>query len=317
MEEQVRSFERFRYTLRVAKNIERKMMCEVFARLSRIQPLCKYRYVGMGSTEFCDFSLIHQLLGVSDMVSIEHCVDDHQRFRFNRPYSCIKMRWGSTHEVLPKLNWNKRSIVWLDFEDSLTSRILEDIRTLVGCLRSGSIIVVTVKAEPGDPEPKQRLATLVANVGKERVPLGVTGVSLGKWGLAKTSAQIAFNEIETVRQSRNGKLRIADQFSYIPLFNFQYADGAQMTTFGGLLVDTADHKLLNATHFSDLDFVSDQDSPYLIDTPVLTHREIRHLDSVLPRAAPKMNVAKWLPEKERQKYALLYRYFPSFSEVEA
>jgi hypothetical protein len=47
METQVRSFERFRYALRAAKNIERKMMCEVFARLSRIETV---------STEYPGFS---------------------------------------------------------------------------------------------------------------------------------------------------------------------------------------------------------------------------------------------------------------------
>jgi hypothetical protein len=321
MKSPVRSFEKFSYTLRAAKNIERKMMCEAFARLSRIQALCRYRYIGMGSNEFCDFSLIHRRLGISDMISIERCVEDRPRFEFNRPYSCIKMKWGSTHEELPKLRWNKRCIVWLDFEDPLDNDVLNDIRTLVGCLRSGSIFVVTVKADPGDadpgdPDPEKRYATLVANVGKERVPLNVTGVSLGKWGLANASAQIAFNEIETVRQSRNGKLAIRDQLAYVPLFNFQYADGAQMTTVGGLLVDKGDRRRLNATHLSDLDFVRDHKSAYLIETPVLTHREIRHLDSVLPRVAPNMKCAKWLPEKERKKYGLLYRYFPSFSEVE-
>jgi hypothetical protein len=316
MEAQVRSFERFRYTLRAAKNIERKMMCDVFARLSRIEALCRYRYIGMGSTEFCDFSLVHQRLGISDMVSIEHCVEDRRRFEFNRPYSCIKMKWGSTHEELPKLRWSRRCIVWLDFENPLNTAVLDDIRTLVGCLRSGSIFLVTVKADPEEPDPKRRYAALVANVGKKRVPLNVSGVSLGKWGLANASAQIAFNEIEKVRHSRNGKLASTDQLAYVPLFNFQYADGAQMTTFGGLLVDQNDRQRLNATHFSDLDFVRDHTAGYLIETPVLTHREIRHLDAVLPRVAPNMNCDKWLPEKERKKYGLLYRYFPSFSEVE-
>ena len=51
------------YVMRPAKNIERKMMGEVLARLSAIAPLSKYRYVGLGSEFFKDFVLYHQMLG--------------------------------------------------------------------------------------------------------------------------------------------------------------------------------------------------------------------------------------------------------------
>jgi len=317
----IRSFEQFNYALRPAKNIERKMMCEAFARLSRIQPLTRYRYVGMGSKEFCDFSLIHRQLGVSDMVSIEQCKEERTRFKFNRPYSCIRMRWGTTHEVLPLLKWNRRCIVWLDYEGWLDDSILGDVRTLVGCLRSGSVFVITVKVKPGElnpeePDPRQRYDELVIRVGKGRVPPKVTGVTLAKWGLADASAMITHNEIEQAIRNRNGKLKDVDRLSYVPLFNIHYADGAQMASFGGLLVNAMDHARLNETHFADLPFISGDDSPYLIESPVLTHREIRLLDTGLPAALPNMNRPAWMPLAERRKYGKVYRYFPSFSEVE-
>ena len=64
------SFEKFNYSLRPAKNIERKMFCEVFARLSRISPLRSYRYIGFGANTFVDFTLFHQRLGITDMVTL-------------------------------------------------------------------------------------------------------------------------------------------------------------------------------------------------------------------------------------------------------
>ncbi|MFH1744434.1 MAG: O-methyltransferase, partial [bacterium] len=60
------SLGKFHYALRPAKNIERKMFCEAFARLSRIAPLPTYRYIGFGSNEFCDFRLFHERLGIKD-----------------------------------------------------------------------------------------------------------------------------------------------------------------------------------------------------------------------------------------------------------
>lgn len=59
------------YRLRPAKNIERKMMGEVFGRLSAVEPLKAYQYVGFGAEFFSDFALYHQTLGIADMSSIE------------------------------------------------------------------------------------------------------------------------------------------------------------------------------------------------------------------------------------------------------
>src|SRR6266404_4405372 len=125
------SFEKFNYSLRPAKNIERKMFCEAFARLSRIAPLRSYRYIGFGATTFVDFSLFHQRLGITDMVSIEGFNDARQRVEFNRPYSCIKMKWGKSNEMLPTLEWKKRTIVWLDYDVRLNRDVLADLRLIV------------------------------------------------------------------------------------------------------------------------------------------------------------------------------------------
>ena len=97
------SFEKFNYALRPAKNMERKMFCEALARLSRISSLASYRYIGFGALGFHDFCLFHQRLGINDMVSIEGNLAAQDRIAKNKPYSCIKMKWGMSHEVLPTL----------------------------------------------------------------------------------------------------------------------------------------------------------------------------------------------------------------------
>jgi hypothetical protein len=79
------TFERFNYTLRPAKNVERKMLCDAFARLARIERLSDYRYVGFGSLSFADFALFHRRLGFREMVSIERRETARSRFEFNRP----------------------------------------------------------------------------------------------------------------------------------------------------------------------------------------------------------------------------------------
>ena len=62
----VDSFRRIDYSLRPAKHAERRMLCDVFRRLTHFQPVETYCYVGFGSVWFSDFVLFHRALGVSE-----------------------------------------------------------------------------------------------------------------------------------------------------------------------------------------------------------------------------------------------------------
>ena len=59
------------YSLRPAKATVRRMIVEALARLSPLVPVDEYRYIGMGSTYFRDFQIVHRRLGICDMVTIE------------------------------------------------------------------------------------------------------------------------------------------------------------------------------------------------------------------------------------------------------
>ncbi len=56
-ERKLYSFEKINYNLRPNKCIERKMMCDALGRLSFIEHLDNYRYIGLGSPYFADFIL--------------------------------------------------------------------------------------------------------------------------------------------------------------------------------------------------------------------------------------------------------------------
>jgi hypothetical protein len=317
------SFEKFDYALRPAKNMQRKMLCEALARLSRIAGLASYRYIGFGAIGFHDFCLFHQRLGIHDMKSIEGNPDVTKQIRIqkNKPYSCIKMKWGMSHVVLPTLNWSKRTILWLDYEHPIDDAKLTDITLASGSLRSGSAVIVTLPAEPLPADTKagmgeRRLADLRDKVGKNNVPADVKGSDLAKWGLATVLRRIVANRIERTLSDRNAVLEEPRKLRFDQLFHFHYADGKQMMSVGGLIVDGRDRAKLAPKHFNDLSFYRDGSDPYLIQSPLLTWREIKLLDEKLPRSAPNVVRPAWIPEDERKKYAKVYRYFPSFSEVE-
>ncbi|HWV98726.1 MAG TPA: O-methyltransferase [Candidatus Acidoferrum sp.] len=317
------SFEKFNYGLRPAKNIERKMMCETLARLSRIAPLRSYQYIGFGAVAFHDFVLFHQRLGIHRMTSVESFTEAQRRIEFNRPYSCIKIRWGVSYDVIPKLKWNQRVIVWLDYDRPLESRMLGDITILTSSVKSGSVVIVTVDADPGRVEadentPEKRLEVLRSRVGRSKIRASVKGSDLAKWGLAEVSRNVIHDHIEKTLSDRNAPLGPDVRLGYHQLFNFHYADNARMVTVGGLITDPNDEERLNKSHFKDLDFIRTEgvEGAYRIESPILTLREIRYLDGRLPRMSRSARHPRWLPEEERKKYAKVYRYFPAFSEVE-
>jgi len=318
------TFEKLNYGLRPAKNIERKMMCEALARLSRVAPLRTYAYVGFGAVGFHDFILFHQRLGIDDMTSVEGYIEAQKRIEFNRPYSCIKMRWGLSYDVIPTLKWKRRAIVWLDYDKPLQSKMLGDITVLASSLQSGSVLVITVPVDPGLIEldtnmAAKRLSDLQSRVGKDKIRPSVTGADLAKWGLAKVSRDIIHDHIQKILADRNGPLNEHIKVSFTQLFNFNYADGVKMLTVGGILTNESDRQKLNQKHFKDLQFVrtAATEEAYRIESPVLTLREIRYLDGKLPRIARSARHPKWLPEEDRKRYGKIYRYFPTFSEVEA
>ena len=86
------SYRAIDYSLRPAKTIERRMLCEAFRHLHPFERPERYSYVGMRSIYFSDFHLFHRARGISDMVSIEKDAYAEECLNFNLPYNCIKSK---------------------------------------------------------------------------------------------------------------------------------------------------------------------------------------------------------------------------------
>lgn len=317
----VGSYQKINYSLRPSKSIERKMLAEAMQRLAHFERLNRYRYIGFGSTYFSDFKLFHKLLGIRQMVSIEEDLGGQERFKFNRPFSCVRMEFGKSTSVLPRLGWREKNIVWLDYDGIISSDMLNDVSICCSNLLPGSMLIVSINANqdklgdifPASLRPDKRLELLKKRVGDEKVPIDVTGSELSDWGVAKVYRRIILNEIQETLLQRNGPRRIRINFEQ--LFNFHYADGAKMLTVGGIFYRDDQKETLEECSFSQLDFVRAGEDAYLIDPPNLTFREIHHIDRYLPNRIGMLNL-EGLPQEDIKKYSEIYRYFPTFSETE-
>lgn len=207
------SFREVNYTLRAAKAVERRMLGEMFRRLQPFERVENYQYVGFGSIYFSDFQLVHRALGIDEMVSIEKDTNAKACFEFNKPFASINLKFGYSADVLPLLNWDAKSIVWLDYDGRLNLDVLSDISTFCTKAASGSVLVLSVNAQP-EPEPSESSRNQFAHVhgGKfdvgefrlfkleenipGKVPPGTDGRSLRQYGVASAFYRTIVNQIE-------------------------------------------------------------------------------------------------------------------------
>lgn len=308
------SYREVNFSVRAAKSIERKMIAETLLRLDRLAPLNSYRYVGFGSIFFADFLIFHRTLGITSMLSIEKQAINEERFRFNLPLGCVDLDFRPSNQALPSLDWSRSSIVWLDYDSQLDIAVLGDVEAVAGQAGPWSVLIITVNAQPG--EIGCRLEHLKASVGAERIPIDVTAEAhLAKWNLAKVGRRIIRAAIESALADRNAPLDEGEKVGFQQLFNFHYADGPRMLTFGGIFYRAADALELDRCSFGELYHVTKGDAPVNITVPILTTREVLHLSAQLPGHENSL-ASEGIPDAELERFARMYRYYPLFIDID-
>lgn len=309
------------YSVRPAKNVERKMMRDFFIRLSHLDRIEDYRYVGFGSKYFSDFIIFHRHLNISEMVSIESDTRNKERYEFNKPYSNITMKWGRSTIVLPEIASSpKRTIYWLDYDGLFEGYMLEDSAIIAENINSGSVVAISFNCQSpefSDGDITSLKDALIKQVNKKHIP---GNLDPRGWRSSRTMATFLKNcvkeEISSVLNKRNLSAKSDDQKIYFEqkLF-FTYADGAPMTTVAFLFFNKEEEQAVNNCRLDDLYFTRKSDDPFDITMPNLTIKEIRHLMEIRPDQS-KINTKIFTP-KDAQALWDNYRYFPGFSEIEA
>jgi len=295
----------FSYLARPAKHVLRQLLAEACRRLAPVASPATYRYVGFGGLEFVDFELFRRALGINPMISIEHDERRHERYRFNRPFAEIELLAGRASDRLPELEWATLSIVWLDYEWAVVHEVLADVGFLSHELLPGSVLIVTANAVSPRPADSRR-ATLAENVGEERVPPGATDESLAQWGWAAAQRDVLVDTTDTEFATRRDGARLEQ------LFDFVYADGAEMQTWGGIVKSPGNERLVEQCHFEDLDFIRRRgDEALEIRVPVLTRRETLHLNRQLPMESGQRLEGVGIVDEELEAYARFYRWYPA------
>ena len=310
------SYREVNFRLRPGKAVERKMIVDVCGRMSAFSNIPAFRYVGLGSPFFNDFTMLHRRYGIKNMVCIERQVQHRNRFLFNRPFDCIEMEWGDSEDVLPGLPWRGiPTIVWMDYDGKLSTNMLADIRTIFSQIETGSLAIFTIQAEGssfGDDEPKSPLEDFRDQL-KGFVPIDASDTDMRGKAFQRLVWRIVDNEIGRVLDQRNAAMPTQNQILYKQLFNVIYKDDARMTTIGGIVYRADQEQRLTTCEFNDFEFLRYEDEPLEIKVPSLTHREQWKLDTRLPSGQPTID---FLAPSDISEYGKIYRYYPMFAETD-
>jgi hypothetical protein len=260
------------------------------------------------------------------MISIEKREEYKERFEFNKPYSCIEMKYGDSNDILPELSWDKPTIVWLDYDGFLTEAVINDIALISAKAISGSVLIVTVNATPYK-QPKETpyeevqknlLEKFKKQIGYETLPPDLKATDLqGDANMAKTCQEVILDNINKNLRDRNGLLRPEERMMFYPLFNMTYSDNARMLTVGGIIYNTSHSDALKKCEFEKLEFISKENQgAYDISVPIITPRERHYLNQRLPHGTKEDALKIGLKEEEISNFSRLYRYAPTYAEVE-
>lgn len=313
------SYSAIDYRLRPAKHAERAMLVEATARL-RFTDLQNYRYVGFGAIYFSDFKLFHKTLGITDLHNIEGRVVDKARFNWNRPFSNIKMHFGMSGEIIPKMSWKKKAIVWLDYDGQLNGSKLKDIDYLVRNVASGSFLLFSINAEKPSPpglSQEERDGNLVAAlkllVGPDRVKSSVKESDLRGQFASSVYYQIVADSIEAAISVYNRVCDdVEDQRVWRQIIHITYKDGARMLTIGGIVYEKRDGIKLSAGQFERLSFFRPKEEAFVISVPKLTLKEMSILEKSALIDPERCSNLSFLKDRDRKEYLRLIRYLPSY-----
>ena len=310
------SFEKINYSIRPAKATQRGMLMEAVGRLAPIFPLSKYQYIGFGSTFFLDFKMIHRQYGIKRLTSVEREYEKKRRFDFNKPFSCIRMYYGTAAEFFTsqEINWDHPAIIWLDYDYRLKGSVMADIDRVVEEARPGSLLVVTVDAELPEAKTLRQLLGKEVDISKLLEIVGGRVSALADWGLAHAYWTLASRALESTLRTRR------PECEWKQLFHFRYQDGHRMLTFGGLLVDKKVKREVKQCRFKELPYFCPGKDAFEIAVPNLTEPEMHRLAQRMPNLTkrnrkPLTHLA--IEDVDIDNYQLLYRYLPRFVESQA
>lgn len=296
------------YETRPCKFAERRMLLASFARIMGVLKL-EYQYIGFGGLSFTDFKLFHRELHINEMYSVE-AKYNKLKLEFNKPYSCIDIRHGHSSEQLASIDLTKPSIVWLDYDNTLSMDVFTDLELVLREIPHGSIYLMSCNRElknGNNPYTNDEFKAIYGHL----VPFDIVDNCCADSNSPNTIKRMIEDYCNRIIKERN---LIDSKLIFIPLYDIRYAEyrGARMFTYGGIVLNDSWRK--ESLNIDGFEFIS---KPYEISIPNLTYREATYLNQILDVTDKENDLIerKILTAFEIEKYKRIYKFLPHFYDV--
>lgn len=270
----------------------------------------------MGANRFYDFILLHRYLGIKEMVSVERDPVMFKRAAFNVPYRFINVVHGEISPFIAEDQSNQPTIYWLDYDGRFSQAVVDDIAIALQKLKHGDFFFVTINVsllpdleELSSADRLKRMNDLFSDLSSV---VDISDVEDSTFERAVRKMIIALTKYHTVHRH---------PLVFSTLLNLRYADGTQMLTVGGSLLDSETADKYAAAVKLNIPFLDPaSDEPYKIKTPNVTERERMLLDVVSTATGSKLQEEQSLlefgvSEAEISCYKDLLRYLPRYVET--
>lgn len=294
------------------------MLIDLFKRM-QFSPIQDYQYIGLGSVAFIDFKMVHKALGISKLTSIEDVDEDseQERFRRNKPFECVDLKFGNSKTVLPGLDFSQKSIVWMDYDGAFSRDMANDLALISGKASSGTLLATTFTTHfPTDAKEGRKEADRLQGDFPDFIEEDVKLADFQGQLYAEFCRSTLNTIIEKAISDADAGVADAEQKRVLKqVCFFRYKDGSPMVTYAWIIVCESDLEKFSLCNFEGLPFVRTGDQPFRIKVPLVTPLEIQEMERRVPGLKAKADIA-WIPSNERNEFENIYRYLPHFSSVE-
>jgi hypothetical protein len=303
------------YDLRPAKQAERRMIIDYLISLKEAGiAVSTHRYIGLGGIRFYDFALVNRFLGVSDLVSCERSKKMWPRSLYNRPFFNIAVKCETAGNYIQNNLESKPSICWLDYDNALSSSIVDDVQIIGRKSQIGSAAFITVACEM----PRDFIEyTEIQRLEQIKEEFGEFASDCDEEDMEEANFANAYFKIL--------KSVFANAFTgrtdgiFVRNFNILYKDSIHMLTVGGCFIPTEKLEKFEASIRQKMKFLMLSETPYKIRNYTMTEKE-RHLFEFSASARKNCAEANTLRElgftdQDLQSYKELVRFMPRYVEA--
>jgi hypothetical protein len=307
------------YDVRPAKQTERRVLLDILKKGSEAGlELSTYQYLGFGGFKFYDFEMLFRHLGIANMTSVELDRSIVARCRFNKPFEFIEVEQCALADYLGRVIFSEPVIAWLDYDDWLSKKIVDDVVTLGAKAPTGSFVFITVDARMPEGYRNRSIEQRILDLREE----------LQSFSLSPSAGDVEPDNFPRYAERvLSAALMMAlsrrSDGVCVPLLRVFYGDTTLMITVGACLcpneqVATKLKQLLRA----ELAFLLPRRnaSPYTIPPFNFTMRERHMLDTIVTTTKESKKARKKLrsitiTQDLVEDYRRMVRFVPKYFET--